>query len=178
VYGFYLLFQLKTHRERFGAKPKQKQNYSYSDRERSNHGEWDDSDSEQIDPGLNLWTAITALIVSTVLIAFNTAFAVDKIDSITYDHVPASFVGLILLPILGNDLTPIKCAIIDMMDLSLITSAGKSLQTSLLVTPLVVIIAWIWGIDEMDLLFDGFQVASLFVAVLLFNFQILNGKSD
>lgn len=116
--------------------------------------------------------------MGTTLLAFNTSFAVDSVDGLTQNHVSQSFVGLILLPFLNNDLMPLKCALMEKLDLSIMASAGKSLQTCLLITPLIVIIAWILEIDEMGLLFDGFQVASLFVAVLLFRFQIADGKSN
>ena len=39
------------------------------------------------------------------------------------------------------------------------------------------IIGWIMGKDDMDLSFDGFQIAVLFVAVLLVNYLIGDGKS-
>ncbi|KAM0319573.1 hypothetical protein ACHAO8_000994 [Botrytis cinerea] len=133
---------------------------------------------EDIEPHLSMPVGITTLIIATVVLAFNTAFAVDSIDGLTAHHASPSFVGLILLPFLNNDLMPITCARMDKLDLSIMASAGKSLQTSLLITPLIVIIAWIWGIDDMGLLFDGFQVASLFMAVLLFNFLIAGGKSN
>lgn len=120
--------------------------------------------------------SIITLIIGTVILAFNTTFAVDSIDGLTAHHVSPSFVGLIFLPFLKNDLIPITCARMDKLDLSIMASAGKSLQTSLLITPLIVIVAWIWGIDDMSLLFDGFQVVSLFMAVLLFNFLIAGGQ--
>ncbi|EDN93510.1 hypothetical protein SS1G_09377 [Sclerotinia sclerotiorum 1980 UF-70] len=136
------------------------------------------SKNEVLEPRLSMTTGIITLIIGTVVLAFNTTFAVDSIDGLTADHASPTFIGLILLPFLDNDLMPIKCARMDKLDLSIMASAGKSLQTSLLITPLIVIIAWIWGIDDMGLLFDGFQVASLFMAVLIFNFLIATGKSN
>jgi len=40
-----------------------------------------------------------------------------------------------------------------------------------------VILGWILGNDDMNLSFDGFQVAVLFVSVLLVNYLINDGKS-
>ena len=51
------------------------------------------------------------------------------------------------------------------------------MQVSLFLIPLLVIIGWIMGKDDMDLSFDGFQIAVLFVAVLLVNYLIGDGKS-
>lgn len=64
------------------------------------------------------------------------------------------------------------------MDLSIGVAVGSSLQIALLVLPLVVVIGWIAGKgDEMTLYFDGFQLAMLFVAILLVNYLIQDGKS-
>jgi len=63
------------------------------------------------------------------------------------------------------------------MDLAIGVAVGSSMQVSLLLIPLMVIIGWIMGNDEMNLSFDGFQVAVLFVAVLLVNYLIGDGKS-
>ncbi|TGO47755.1 hypothetical protein BOTNAR_0507g00020 [Botryotinia narcissicola] len=188
VYGIYLFFQLKTHSYVFnpeaGLYIKRAPRMTVKDAKKDtitknvSSPSAVDSTGEDLEPHLSMTVGTITLIIGTVVLAFNTTFAVDSIDGLTADHASPSFVGLILLPFLNNDLMPITCARMDKLDLSIMASAGKSLQTSLLITPLIVIIAWIWGIDDMGLLFDGFQVASLFMAVLLFNFLIAGGKSN
>ncbi|KAF7896666.1 uncharacterized protein EAF01_009069 [Botrytis porri] len=188
VYGVYLFFQLKTHSYVFNPEaslyikntPKSTvKDVTEGTSTRSEHSPSAVySTGEDIEPHLSMPVGVTTLVFGTVILAFNTTFAVDSIDGLTAHHASPSFIGLILLPFLNNDFLPITCARMDKLDLSIMASAGKSLQTSLLITPLIVIIAWIWGIDDMGLLFDGFQVASLFMAVLLFNFLIAGGKSN
>ena len=51
------------------------------------------------------------------------------------------------------------------------------MQIALLVVPFVVVLGWILNIDQMNLDFDGFQIAVLFVTVLLVNYLIQDGKS-
>lgn len=63
------------------------------------------------------------------------------------------------------------------MDLAIGVAVGSSMQVSLFLIPLLVIIGWIMGKEEMDLSFDGFQIAVLFVSVLLVNYLIGDGKS-
>lgn len=63
------------------------------------------------------------------------------------------------------------------MDLAIGVAVGSSMQIALLVLPLVVVIGWIMGKDDMNLNFDGFQVAALFIAVLLVNYVTGDGKS-
>lgn len=61
------------------------------------------------------------------------------------------------------------------MDLAIGVAVGSSMQIALLVLPISVILGWILGIEAMNLNFDGFQIAVLFVAVLLVNYLIADG---
>lgn len=63
------------------------------------------------------------------------------------------------------------------MDLAIGVAVGSSMQVALLVIPFAVILGWILGLNDMNLSFDGFQVAVLFVSVLLVNYLIGDGKS-
>ena len=134
------------------------------------------------EPYLSLWVAIGTLAASTVLVALNAEYLVDSINAVTCrgGSVSKNFVGLILLPIVGNaaeHTTAVTVAIKDKMDLAIGVAVGSSMQIALLVIPLVVVLGWIIGNDNMTLLFDGFQIAVLFVAVLLVNYLIQDGKS-
>jgi len=51
------------------------------------------------------------------------------------------------------------------------------MQVSLFLIPLLIVLGWIMGKEAMTLAFAGFQVAVLFVAVLLVNYLIGDGKS-
>lgn len=96
---------------------------------------------------------------------------VNSIDALTQQGgISKTFVGLILLPIVGNaaeHATAVTVACKDKMDLAIGVAVGSSMQIALLVIPFVVVLGWIMHIDEMTLFFDGFQIAILFVAVLL-----------
>jgi Ca2+:H+ antiporter len=112
-----------------------------------------------------------------------TEFMVDGISAITTSSsgISVEFVGLILLPIVGNaaeHATAVTVACKDKMDLAIGVAVGSSMQVALLLIPLMVIIGWIMGNDCMTLDFDGFQVAVMFVAVLLVNYLINDGKSN
>ena len=64
------------------------------------------------------------------------------------------------------------------MDLAIGVAVGSSMQVSLFLIPLLVVIGWIMGNDNMNMSFDGFQVAVIFVAILLVNYLIGDGKSN
>ncbi|KAL1305517.1 hypothetical protein AAFC00_002384 [Neodothiora populina] len=108
---------------------------------------------------------------------------VSGIDYIDKDgHVSEEFVGLILLPIVGNaaeHATAITVAMKDKMDLAIGVAVGSSLQISLLVVPLMVVASWCGvGDATLSLSFDGFQIAVLFVSMLLVNYVVHDVKSN
>ncbi|KAJ6265077.1 hypothetical protein Dda_1232 [Drechslerella dactyloides] len=142
----------------------------------------EEEEEEGPQPELLLITAVVLLAGSTALVAICAEFLVDSLDYLV-SHSPISkyFVGLILLPIVGNaaeHATSVTVAYKDKMDLAIGVAVGSSMQIALLVIPFVVVLGWILGIDEMTLYFDGFQVVLLLVSVLLVNYLIQDGKSN
>ncbi|QUC16842.1 uncharacterized protein UV8b_01083 [Ustilaginoidea virens] len=141
----------------------------------------EDDEDEEEDPQLHFFVALGTLLVSTVIIAFCAESMVGSIDDITQaGGLKEEFVGLILLPIVGNaaeHATAVTVAIKDKMDLAIGVAVGSSMQVALFLIPLLVVIGWGMGNINMDLSFDMFQVAVLFVAVLLTNYLIGDGKS-
>lgn len=148
---------------------------------KANNGEEEEDEDEEEDPQLHFWVAVATLTAVTVLIAFCAEFMVDGISAITNDgHVSEEFVGLILLPIVGNaaeHATAVTVAVKDKMDLAIGVAVGSSMQVSLFLIPLLVIIGWGMGLDDMNLAFDTFQIVVLFVSVLLVNYLIGDGES-
>lgn len=169
VYASYLFFQFYSH------------GYIYTALELD--GEPDspvvnqDEDERKDQSSLSRLVIVVYLTIVVTLTAFCTQFAVDSIDALSQKaNVSRPFIGLILLPILNNDLTPVNQAIKNDMRLTMNYTIGKCLQTALFVTPLMVIIAWGMGLD-LTLSFDGFEVVSLFSSVLLLNYLIVHGLS-
>jgi Ca2+:H+ antiporter len=135
-------------------------------------------EEEEEVPQLTRLGALITLAGSTVLVAFCAEYMVSSIDAITANgKVSEEFVGLILLPIVGNaaeHATAVTVAIKDKMDLAIGVAVGSSLQIALLVLPLMVVIGWI-GLGQpadMTLNFDGFQIAVLFISIILVNYLI------
>jgi Ca2+:H+ antiporter len=125
--------------------------------------------------------ATIALILITLLVAWCAEYLVDSIDSVV-ESTPLSrtFIGLILLPIVGNaaeHVTAIIVASKGKMDLAIGVAIGSSLQIALFVTPFMVIVGWI--IDRpMSLNFGGFETVVFFVSVQVVNYLIQDGKSN
>ncbi|KAL6228941.1 hypothetical protein BDW75DRAFT_235565 [Aspergillus navahoensis] len=124
-------------------------------------------------------TALISLVTATALVGFHTSFATDNLSTLMSEaHLSRSFVGVVILPLLSNDLGPIKAAWRGQMDECITSTIGKCVQTSLVIVPSIIFIAWGMGIDDMTLNFGGFEVATLFASSLYVNFLINDGKSN
>jgi len=199
TYACYLYFQLSTHATMYNE-PSQKVPKKQSGRKDSgdvlrgiatmgagtaavaggtvNQQNLVHEEEEEEVPQLSRLGALITLAGSTVLVAFCAEYMVSSIDDLTKGgKVTEEFVGLILLPIVGNaaeHATAVTVAIKDKMDLAIGVAVGSSLQIALLVFPLMVIIGWI-GLgqpEQMTLNLDGFQVAVLFISIVLVNYLI------
>ncbi len=209
VYGAYLLFQLKTHQAVFNEQSKKVPARPYKNHLQKGavkqafvnpaglmaHGVSDQEQNQKMsrllmngprkkrkeDPQLHFFVALGVLAGSTIVIAFCAEFLVDSIDYVTQQgHISKEFLGLILLPIVGNaaeHATAVTVAMKDKMDLAIGVAVGSSMQVALFLIPLLVVIGWGMNLDSMSLSFDIFQVAVLFVSVLLVNYLIADGKS-
>jgi Ca2+:H+ antiporter len=106
---------------------------------------------------------------------------VDSIDAIVASSgISKTFIGLILLPIVGNaaeHVTAVVVAYKDKMDLAVGVAIGSSLQIALFVTPFLVVLGWIIG-QPMTLNFEGFETVVFFLSVLVVNYLIQDGKSN
>ncbi|KAF8422544.1 Sodium/calcium exchanger protein-domain-containing protein [Tirmania nivea] len=125
--------------------------------------------------------AAVVLLLTTVTVSICADYLVKTIDNIV-DAVGLSktFIGLILIPIVGNaaeHVTSVVVAMEDKMNLAVNIALGSGLQIALLVTPLLVILGWIIG-QPMSLYFQTFETVVFFVSVLVANFLILDGKSN
>ncbi|KAF3908200.1 hypothetical protein AA313_de0202513 [Arthrobotrys entomopaga] len=126
-------------------------------------------------------TAIVLLLCSTALVAVCAEFMVSSIDAvISTTGVSEAFIGLILLPIVGNaaeHVTAVTVAAKNKMDLAIGVAVGSSIQIALFVTPLIVLLGWILDKD-MGLYFNIFETVALFTSCFVVNFLVLDGRSN
>lgn len=165
LYVMYLAFQLKTHSNLFDA-----ENQAV-----------DEATGHPLEPQMSPWAAAIVLVVVTVVVAICAEYLVDSIGSVvSTGHISKTFIGLILLPIIGNaaeHVTAVVVALKDKMDLAMGVAIGSSMQIALLVTPFLVILGW--GIDQpMTLHFETFETVVFFLSVLIVTYIIQDGKSN
>lgn len=158
LYVLYLVFQLRTHSQLFDAE-----------------GEAEEDGEQEEGRVLSPVAAGIALVLITVLVAVCAEFLVDSIDSIVQKaHISKTFIGLVLLPIVGNaaeHVTAVVVAMKDKMDLAIGVAIGSSMQIALLVTPFLVILGWIMD-RPMTLHFETFETVVFFLSVLITSYVI------
>ncbi|KAI9152397.1 hypothetical protein H9P43_009187 [Blastocladiella emersonii ATCC 22665] len=168
VYFLYLYFQLSTHSHLYDEKASRDPNAPETE---------DDEEAEV--PVLTSVFAGVLLLLSTVCVALNSEFLVGSIEGVSKQWgMSETFVGLILLPLVGNaaeHVSAVTFAMKNKMDLALGIAVGSSMQIALLVTPLLVVVGWIVN-QPMTLFFELFDTAILFVSVLSVNYIIQESK--
>ncbi|KAG0497545.1 hypothetical protein HPP92_002236 [Vanilla planifolia] len=95
-------------------------------------------------------------------------------------NMPVAFISVILLPIVGNaaeHASAIMFAIKDKLDITLGVAIGSSTQISMFLIPFCVVIGWMMG-KGMDLNFQLFETATLFITVLVVAFMLQEGTAN
>lgn len=129
------------------------------------------------------WTlkkAILILVVVTILIAIESEFLVNGVESITESLGWSEFfVGIILIPIIGNaaeHTTAIIMARKDQMDVALEIALGSSLQIILFVAPILIFISLFF--KPMSIVFNEFELVALIASVVIANKVSHDGKCN
>merc|ERR1712014_36354 len=106
---------------------------------------------------------------------------VDSIEDVsTQCGLSKAFIGVILLPIVGNAAehsTAVMCAYKGMMDLALGVAVGSSTQIALFVVPVAVMFGWLWD-QPMNLNFSIFDTSCQMLAVFLVSNVLMQGETN
>lgn len=139
----------------------------------------DGEDQDEVD--LSKRASAFVLLAATLLVALFSEFLVGSIDGFAKElSVSKSFIGIILLPIVGNaveHVTAVKVALHDKMELAMGVAVGSATQVSLFVVPVVVIAGWVLG-QPMSLAFPAFEVMVFLMAIFIVYAIIADGKSN
>ncbi|KAM7498483.1 hypothetical protein LguiA_022897 [Lonicera macranthoides] len=168
AYGAYIFFQLTSHKN------------SYTPiNEEGTHT--DDSSDDEEAPDISKWESIVWLSVLTAWISVLSEYLVNAIEgaSVAMD-IPVAFISVILLPIVGNAAEhagAIMFAVKDKLDISLGVAIGSSTQIAMFGIPFCVVVGWIMG-RPMDLNFQLFETATLFVNVIVVAFMLQEGTAN
>ena len=115
------------------------------------------------------------------MVGIESDFLVSSLDpALKQLGIPAMFVGLIVIPIIGNaaeHASAVVFALKNRADVTLEIAAGSSTQIALFVAPALVVISLLIG-RPMDFIFTGFEVAIVGVSALIFTVTALDGRSN
>ena len=139
-----------------------------------------EQDEEDGEAKWSLKKAITVLVVATVIIAIESEFLVGAVEPMTETlGLSKLFVGIILIPIIGNAAehsTAIIMAMKNKMDVSVEIAIGSSLQVILFVAPVLIFLSLIF--KPMSIIFNAFELVALIVSVLIANRIVNDGESN
>jgi Ca2+:H+ antiporter len=131
-----------------------------------------------------LWSsrrAILVLLIATAFVALESELLVGSLEPAIADlGLSKFFVGLILVPIIGNAAehsSAVLFALKDRVDVTLEIAIGSSVQVALFVAPALVFISLIVG-HPMDFIFSPFEVAAVGVSTLIVAIVIRDGRSN
>jgi Ca2+:H+ antiporter len=156
-----LFFSLKTHRAIFNP-----------------HYEEEEGDTW----GWSVRTSMIALAVAGLLVGLMSEVLVGSIGEAS-EAVGLSefFIGAIVVAIVGNAAehwVAVLVAMKNKMDLAVNISIGSSAQIALFVAPVLVIASFFLGPHPMALVFNGFELGAILIAILIANYVAQDGESN
>lgn len=161
TYAGGLLFSLKTHRDLFNP----------------DHGD----DAEPVEGGWTVKRSIVMLAIAGVAVGVMSEILVGSISEAA-EGVGLSefFIGVIVVAIVGNAAEHWVAVLVarkDKMDLAVNIAIGSSAQIALFAAPVLVICSFFLGPHPMALVFNGFEIGAVMLAVLIANHVTNEGES-
>jgi Ca2+:H+ antiporter len=129
----------------------------------------------------SLRLSVIVLVVAALLVGLESELLVGSLTpAIEALRLPPIFVGLIVIPIIGNAAehsSAIFFAIKNRIDISLEIAVGSSTQVAMFVAPILVFVSLALG-HPMDFVFTAFEIAVVSVATLIVALIALDGRSN
>lgn len=136
--------------------------------------------AEDIDNKWTLSTSVIILAIATVFIAIESELLVSSIEPMTKAAgIPEMFVGLILIPIVGNAAehsTAVIMALKNKMDITIEIAVGSSLQIALFVIPVSVLLSL--AFTPMSIVFKPIELFLFGASVFIANQVVKAGRSN
>jgi Ca2+:H+ antiporter len=159
-----LLYTMGTHRSVFGEARE-----VASEAHRPGHGGW------------SLGRSIAVLLASAAFVGWLSEVLVGSTQAaIRSVGLSEIFVGLIVVPIIGNAAehsSAVLMAMRNRMDLAVSIAVGSSAQVALLIAPVLVFVGLALG-RPMDLAFSAFEVVSVALAVAVATTVVRDAESN
>mmetsp|Transcript_64463 Transcript_64463/g.139993 ORF Transcript_64463/g.139993 Transcript_64463/m.139993 type:complete len:547 (+) Transcript_64463:3-1643(+) len=162
AYVAYTLFQLVTHKGAMAV-------------------DQEEDEGDDPDEHLSAVKACVLLFFTTVIVSCCTEMLVHAIGGVTeHAHLSKHFIGIILLPIVGNaceHAAAVRFAMQDKLGLSVSIAVGSSTQIALFVVPFSVLAGWCFG-KPMDLNFGTLSTSMITLSVIVVLSMVVDGQSN
>jgi Ca2+:H+ antiporter len=160
TYVIGLFFSLRTHRDLFNP-----------------HYEGAEEDTM----GWSVRRSVILLAVAGAAVGLMSEVLVGSISEASESiGISEFFVGVIVVAIVGNAAehwVAILVAFKNKMDLAVNIAVGSSAQIALFVAPILVLVSFVLGPSPMPLVFNGFELGAILIAVLIANYVTSEGES-
>ncbi|MEJ6950632.1 calcium:cation antiporter [Natronospora cellulosivora (SeqCode)] len=121
------------------------------------------------------------LLLTTLIIAVEANILVSSISVIQESfNISVVFIGVIILPVISNvaeNITAIRMARENKIDLSITIAVGSSIQVALFLVPLLIFFSSFTP-HPMNFLFNILEISTIGLSVLAINIVYLQGKSN
>ena len=158
TYVIGLFFSLKTHRAIFNPEYEEEDTWGWSTR-----------------------TSVIALAVAGLLVGLMSEVLVGSISEASHAiGLSEFFVGVIVVAIVGNAAehwVAVLVAMKNKMDLAVNIAIGSSAQIALFVAPVLVLASFFIGPYPLALVFNGFELGAILLAILIANYVTQDGES-
>ncbi len=158
TYVIGLFFSLKTHRAIFNPEYEEEDTWGWSTR-----------------------TSVIALAVAGVLVGLMSEVLVGSISEASHSiGLSEFFVGVIVVAIVGNAAehwVAVLVAMKNKMDLAVNIAIGSSAQIALFVAPVLVLASFFIGPYPLALVFNGFELGAILLAILIASQVTQDGES-
>nr|WP_248926476.1 calcium/proton exchanger [Paenibacillus hamazuiensis] len=139
---------------------------------------------EVIEHGEAAWsksTSVLFLVLATAMVAFESEWLVSTVESFSHQFgLSELFMGAFLIAIIGNAAehsAAILMARKNRIGAAVEIAVGSSLQISLFVAPVLVLVSFLFG-NPMNLVFSTFEVAAIGVAVVIAKSISQDGRTN
>jgi Ca2+:H+ antiporter len=160
TYAIGLLFSLRTHRALFNP-----------------HYEGEEEDTM----GWSVRRSVIMLAIAGAAVGLMSEVLVGSISEASESiGISEFFVGVIVVAIVGNAAehwVAILVAFKNKMDLAVNIAVGSSAQIALFVAPILMLVSFVLGPSPMPLVFNGFELGAVLIAVLIANYVTSEGES-
>jgi Ca2+:H+ antiporter len=158
IYLAGLYFSLRTHRDVFNPPYEQE-------------GTW----------GWSVRTSVLMLAIAGVAVAVMSEVLVGSIGAASESlGLSEFFIGAIVVAIVGNAAEHWVAVLVarkDKMDLAVNIAIGSGAQVALFVAPVLVLAGFFIGPAPMPLVFNGFEIGAMILAVMIANYVTQQGQS-